>query len=144
MKDPHDDAKSELEARAKRTFDDSVDDIDASIRSRLTQARYAALAHAENGTAVSTGFRRYWLPAAGLAVATLIAALFVLPRVNGSAPGAPATFAEDMPMLLEPDSMELVEDLEFYASLGDDALDSNAPVNDADDPSLTIADPARS
>jgi hypothetical protein len=35
---------TELERRTKRVFDDSVAALDAATRSRLTQARYRALA----------------------------------------------------------------------------------------------------
>jgi hypothetical protein len=139
--------EDEFEASTKRVFDHSVQDMDAATRSRLTQARYAAVAGAEQHlSSLGGAVRRYWLPAGGLTAAAFVAASIVLPRVNdnalvGSTPGAAATLAEDMPMLMESDSVELVEDLDFYAALDDDTLSEDTHHDDA---SRTAADPAQS
>lgn len=96
-------------SKAKALFDDSVEGLDAESRSRLNRARQAALA--------ANGSRRpawvQWLPAAGVAVA----AVFAVVLWTGSRPGtvqAPATSATDFEILLNEDSLEMLEELEFY------------------------------
>ena len=63
----HDAGQSPIEARSRELFQESVDAMDMRLRSRLTQARHAAL------DAAAAGRRRPWLtrmgawtPAAGV------------------------------------------------------------------------------
>jgi len=96
--------------KAKQLFDASVDGLDGETRSKLYRGRQVALAE------LQAGGRRWsqWLPAGGVAVAA-VAALVVwtgsmqMPELD--APGV----ASDMEILLTEDSLEMLEDLEFYS-----------------------------
>ncbi len=110
-------SRTAFEQRSKALFDESVAELDGSIRSRLTQARHAALEGADTQ-------RRYrvWLPLAGLATAAAVTAFVVVPglRQQRTLPTSTAS-ADDMTLLLNSEDLELLEDMEFYAWLdGDD------------------------
>ena len=94
---------------AKALFDGSVDKLDASTLSTLNQGRHRALAKA---SAPPTQWLR-WVPAAGMATAALLAVMVVLPGPTVVEP-MPAAVS-DMEILLGEDSIEMLEDLEFYA-----------------------------
>jgi len=93
---------------AKTLFDASVDKLDAATLSTLNQSRQRALAglHAQ-----PTPWLR-WVPAAGVAAATLLAVMVILPD-PASVQVVPAAVM-DMEILLGEDSIEMLEDLEFY------------------------------
>ena len=93
----------------KRLFDASVDELDAATLSTLNQGRHRALAKAKEQP--EQWLR--WVPAAGIAVATLLAVMVILPG-PASVEVMPATVT-DMDILLGEDSIEMLEDLEFYA-----------------------------
>ena len=111
-----------LEVRSRALFQESVDGLDMATRSRLTQARHAALA--------ATG-RRAWIlrvpfltPAAGVTVAAALAfALwFATPLGNhhgGMSADAQSNF-EDLDLVASSeegsgDAMEMLQDdIEFY------------------------------
>ena len=100
----------EFSAAARRLFDESVDNLDAATLSRLNRGRQAALAEA------ATGPKRWlqWAPAGGLAAATALA--FVLWSGNSQiAEFEPPAAVSDMEILLTEDSLEMIEDLEFYS-----------------------------
>jgi len=93
---------------AKTLFDESVDGLDAATLSTLNHSRQRALAEAH---AQPTPWLR-WVPAAGIAAATLLAVMVILPdQANIEAVTAEVT---DMEILLGEDSIEMLEDLEFY------------------------------
>ena len=94
---------------AKTLFDESVDKLDASTLSTLNQIRQRALAEAH--TQPSQWLR--WVPAAGIAAATLLVVMVILPDPASIQP-VPAEVT-DMEILLGEDSIEMLEDLEFYA-----------------------------
>ncbi len=97
-----------LAQEAKIVFDASVDELDAATLSTLNQSRQRALAgvHAQ-----PTPWLR-WVPAAGMAAAALLAVMVILPDpANIQALPAAVT---DMEILLGEDSIEMLEDLEFY------------------------------
>lgn len=136
-------ANREFEARTKQVFDASIEQMDARTRSRLTQARHAAVAQLEirNGARTRYWTRRYWMPAAGLVVATVFVIVVMMPRMAAREPAATATLADDdMPLLLDSDNVEMLEDMEFYAWLDDAALDAET----TDDAGGRPVDPARS
>ncbi len=95
--------------KAKSLFDDSVDSLDAATLSTLNQRRHRALE--ELNTSHSPLWR--WAPAAGVTAAVLVAVLVTLPGQQGI-DTLPASVA-DMEILLGEDSIEMLEDLEFYA-----------------------------
>jgi hypothetical protein len=135
-------ARTDFENRTKAVFDDSVGELNANVRSRLTQARHAAIAELEQTS--RSPLRRAWMPAAGLVAAALIAALIFVPGLNRTLRSPDAPLADDdMPILLDSDDVELVEEMEFYAWLDNEALLDTQP--EAREPANPqSADPARS
>lgn len=93
----------------KKLFDESVDALDAETLSKLNRGRHAALAELDTGRAQLMR----WAPAAGVAAAVVVAVMLALPQTTVDT-ALPAT---DMDILLGEDSIEMLEDLEFYAWL---------------------------
>lgn len=126
-----DDRKFEEHARA--VLDESVTRVSARVRSRLNQARHAALAE------IQTRERRsFWRmpaimgPAGGVAAAAVVAVLFMY---RGGEHGLPTTAGgqagyEDIELLSDKDGLDLLEnwDGSFYewAASQDDEGDSEA------------------
>lgn len=110
MNEPLDEER--LKARAKELFDESVERLDAATLSRLNQGRQQALAEIRvSGTG---GQWVRWVPAGGLAAAVVVAV--VLWQGTPVEPGAPAAgTATDFEILLGEDSLDMLEDLEFYS-----------------------------
>lgn len=72
-----------LEQRARMLFQDSVENLDMRMRSRLTQARHAAL----NATGRDrAGFMRkkWWMPAAGVTAAAVLGAVLWIGMPRGT------------------------------------------------------------
>ncbi|MDB6083330.1 MAG: hypothetical protein JWN43_1211, partial [Gammaproteobacteria bacterium] len=67
-------AQSALEDRSRGLFHESVEGLDMRVRSRLTQARYAALEAVASGRRPWFSPRRVWTPAAGVTAAALLGA----------------------------------------------------------------------
>ncbi|HXB17776.1 MAG TPA: hypothetical protein VNV40_02970 [Steroidobacteraceae bacterium] len=124
---------TEFERNARVVLEESVRRIDARTRSRLNQARHAALA--------AGGRRRAWwssftlMPAAGAIAAALLVAVVLWHREPaGTQPLAldgqhPAV--EDMELLTDNDSIDLIEgwDGSFYewaAAQSDAGAESNS------------------
>jgi hypothetical protein len=120
MKDPE--RQEELAKRAKDLFDESVDGLDAATLSRLNQGRQRALAELD-GRASHQGLWLRWVPVTGVAAAVLVTVMVI----NGQAPGDPPVTASDFEMLLEEESLEMLDDLEFYTwlELADAEADGN-------------------
>lgn len=109
---PGDEKRAE---QARRLLDESVEDLDAATLSRLNQARQQALEAA--GHRAYARWAWWAVPAGGLAAA-FFAAVIWLPRP--AVDGAPALPMEDMEILVNADSLEMLEDLEFFMWLDDD------------------------
>ena len=96
---------------AKARFDESTEGLDAATLSALNRSRQRALEAA--------GARRpavmRWVPATGVAVAVLVAVMVVEPG-NPGVDALPAG-ADDMDILLGEESIEMLEDLDFYAAI---------------------------
>jgi len=107
--------------QAKTHFDKSVADLDGATRSKLNQGRQAALAEA------GSGGQRWlsWAPATGVAAAALLAVALMTgnPSTEQLLQPGPDT---DIEILLTEDSLEMLEDLEFYSWIDLDE-DGNAP-----------------
>jgi hypothetical protein len=112
---------TELESKARAAFDESVENLDAEIRSRLNRARQAALAGGEPARAPVW---RSWAPAGAIAAAVMAAVLWRMPgandasqvQINGEAP------IEIVELAAEGDDFELLsEDPEFYTWVADQA-----------------------
>lgn len=112
-------AVTEFERNARVVLEESVRRIDAGTRSRLNQARHAALAAAARR-------RGFWgsftlMPAAGAVAAAVLVAVVLWqhePRVTAPlVPGeAQRAAVEDMDLLTDNDSIDLMEgwDGSFY------------------------------
>jgi hypothetical protein len=105
-----------LEERAQGLLRASAEQLDGTTRSRLTQARHAALAasqqHQDKGWS--------WLmPAAGAAAAAIVAVV-LLNRPQEVAPAeqvAATVEADELDIVTSEDSLEFYRDVEFYAWL---------------------------
>jgi hypothetical protein len=109
-------AGEEFAQQAKQHFDNSVEGLDAATRSRLNRGRQAALAELGRGRPAWV----QWIPAAGVAAA----AIFAVVLWTGNQPIdeiTPAASATDFEILLTEDSLEMIEDLEFYSWIELDA-----------------------
>lgn len=124
MNEPTDvDANEEFAAQAKEQFDDSVERLDAAALSRLNQGRHAALEQLHSGRPAITWGR--WVPASGVVAAALITVIVMRgPNVES----IPAEVASDFEILLEGESLEMFEDLEFYSWLDDVDMEANGNV----------------
>ena len=123
MKKPLD--EEQLSAQAKVLFDESVERLDAATLSRLNQGRQKALQEIDAaGPAVQWA---RWVPAGGLAAAAVVAVVVWqgMP-VEHSAPAAGSP--TDFEILLSEDSLEMLEDLEFYSWMDAANLDSGGDV----------------
>jgi len=111
-----------LEERSRALFQDSVERIDMRTRSRLTQARHAALEAAERARP-----RAWFLRMPVLTSAATVAAAMVLgvslwvhaPAVHHATPADAANF-EDLDIVASSDNSQdnvemLQDDLDFYA-----------------------------
>jgi hypothetical protein len=103
---------SDLEKRTHEVLDESAARLDGRTRSRLTQARHAALAQLEQHPT-----RRRWrtYAPAGLAMAAAVLAVMVYTGHPGQVPGA--VVIEDSEILADveaPDFTEDSEDVDFY------------------------------
>ncbi|HYB65871.1 MAG TPA: hypothetical protein VEC59_11505 [Steroidobacteraceae bacterium] len=130
-----DESLTQFERDARVVLDESVRRIDGRTRSRLNQARHAALA------ATGTRRRAWWgsftlMPAAGAVAAALLVAVVLWHREPAGTPpvalGAPhAAAVEDMDLLTDNDSIDLIEgwDGSFYewaAAQSDAGAESNS------------------
>jgi hypothetical protein len=113
---PVNEALTDFERNARRVLEESVTRIDARTRSRLNQARQAALAAAAPR-------RRWWssftlMPAAGAVAAAVLVAVVLWHRQPGpeaSPLDARATPVEDMDLLADSEGLDLMgEDGSFY------------------------------
>ena len=121
MTKPSDEDK--LARQAKALFDDSVESLDAATLSRLNQGRQQALAELDRTR--SYGHWSRWVPATGVAAAAVVAV--VVWQGNPTEVPAPAAMT-DFEILLSEDSLEMIEDLEFYSWVGAAELETNGNV----------------
>ncbi|MDH5618764.1 MAG: hypothetical protein OEZ11_08985 [Gammaproteobacteria bacterium] len=110
----------QLAQEAKALFDASVDELDAATLSRLNRSRHRALEAAHSPRSALLRFA----PAAGVAAAVLIAVMVALPGPR-QVEVMPAAVA-DLDILLGEDSIEMLEELEFYSWL--DVIDEGDDV----------------
>jgi hypothetical protein len=119
---------SEFEMRTRALLEDSVQRVDGRIRSRLNQARHAAI---EEATRRRTSFwRRFTLmPAAGAVAATVLVAFVLWPHSHpGDLEGSGRPGVDDLDLIADSDALDLVSDEtdtgQFYEWAVDQA-DSN-------------------
>jgi hypothetical protein len=111
-----------FEMRSRALFQDSVEGLDMRIRSRLTQARSAAMAAAAKRRPWWFGWK-VWTPAAGVTAAAILgAALWLgspLGHQGGSLADAQSNF-EDLDLVASTeegsaDAMDMLQDdIDFY------------------------------
>ena len=101
----------DFERRSRAAFDASIDAVDMRTRSRLTQARHAALDAAAGGRRPFAGVRlTFWAPALGA-----VAALVVGIALWTSRPSADVSGFEDLELVASNEQMDLLQDdPEFY------------------------------
>jgi hypothetical protein len=123
-----DTAQSALETRSRTLFRESVDGLDMRVRSRLTQARHAALSAAASANRRPWFLRMpLWTPAAGVTAAAVLGAALWFGIPSGSLLGHHGVSAsdgqpnlEDLDMVASSDgnsgdALEMLQDdLEFY------------------------------
>jgi hypothetical protein len=106
---------SEFEQRTRELLEESAGRLDGRTRSRLTQARHAALAQLEKP---ARGAWQSYFPA-GAGAAAILAVVFWMaqsPDQPGAVPGTGGAL-EDIDLLADADAPDFVvdgEDLEFY------------------------------
>ena len=105
----------------KEAFDRSVDGLDAATLSRLNRGRQAALA--ETARPGRQWIR--WMPATGVAAAVLLAVFTLRGAGEIDFIAAPAT---DLDILLSEESIEMLEELEFYSWLDTQELEGDGDV----------------
>ncbi len=111
-----------LEERSRAVFNGSVENLDMRIRSRLTQARHAALDQAAANKRSWLWRRVWWTPAAGVTAAAVLGAVLWMGSPLGhhtvSLPDAQSNL-EDLDIVASSDdsgdAMEMLQDdLDFY------------------------------
>ena len=123
MSKPMDEDK--LAKQAKALFDDSVDDLDAATLSKLNQGRQRALAELDNTRPYGQWSR--WVPATGVAAAAVVAVVVWQGTPTETEVPAASTMT-DFEILLSEDSLDMIEDLEFYSWVGSAELETNGNV----------------
>jgi len=120
-----DPADAALAKRSRTLFHDSVEGVDFATRSRLTQARHAALAAAGAKTRPRWLLMTIWKPAAGVAAAALLGVALWFGPLSGNLSGSHGmadnqTNLEDLDIVAssDPGSGDAIEmlqdDIEFY------------------------------
>ena len=110
----------EFERRTREWLERGVARIDERTRSRLTQARFAAVEEAGRARRrfwhTSVGAGRVLVPAGALAAVLLVAMLQFTGRGGRPATVAPTTALEDVELLADGEALELIEDWDigFY------------------------------
>jgi hypothetical protein len=108
---------SALEARARALFERSVENLDGKTRSRLNQARQAALEELRG--AHKRPWRSAWVPVgSGLAVAVL--AVWMTVGEQARQPNENGVPVDDLELFAEVPTLDLLRDVEFYAWMAED------------------------
>ena len=110
-----------LEESTKLLFDESVSSLDPQTRSKLTQARYRALEELEGSA--PAGWRPRWIPAGVLAAGVLVVVMLWQgqPAVSPDTPAFDVAALSDLEIILGDGDLELLQELEFYAWLDEQA-----------------------
>lgn len=126
MSKDKDNDNEQLAERAKATFDASVERLDAATLSRLNQGRHAALRELDRRHWI-TGRGVLWLPATGIAAAAMVA-LVISRGPDDLGAAADVVTTSDFELLLQDESLEMLEDLEFYSWLDAEDFEANGNV----------------
>jgi negative regulator of sigma E activity len=105
---------AEFEKRTQEVLEESAGRLDGRTRSRLTQARHAALAQ------LAQPARHWWrayVPAGAAAAAAVLAVVIWSGQPPGNHPTPVVSPVEDLELLADAEAQDFVddgEDLEFY------------------------------
>lgn len=99
-------------AKAKQLFDQSVQGLDAQAQSRLNRGRHAALEQLRPGAGSVRWLR--WAPAVGVAAAAVVAVVMLSNRAPVDSLAAPGEL-RDFEILMTDESLEMLQELEFYS-----------------------------
>jgi hypothetical protein len=114
----------EFAEKVQQALDDSADHIDELTLSRIRAARANAVSAADKQRMPDLG----WIPAGSLATVLIaVLAVYLFSQEQGDIPSA--INVNDMEMLSSVESLELLDDLEFYQWLElelDEELESSA------------------
>jgi hypothetical protein len=102
---------SEFEQRLRALLQESTEELSGHVRSRLTQARHAALG--KLGVAQRAPLWQRWAPAGAAASVVLLALLFTGGHLGAPTPVAVASVAspiDDLELLADSDAFELTQD----------------------------------
>ncbi len=108
--------RTPFEKRTQEVLGESTSRLDGRTRSRLTQARHAALEQFDR-PARATAWRTYVPAGAAAAVAVLAVMIWSGPRGVDSLPVAQASAVDDLELLADVDAPDFASDaadLEFY------------------------------
>jgi len=108
---PDDEELERFEKRARALLEESVARIDARTRSRLNQARHAALDAAARRRRTPR-WRSFGLaPAAGVVAALALAIVLWAPRHGQMLPGAegPSSAVEDLDLVADGETFDLIQ-----------------------------------
>ena len=113
---PVEEPVTQFERNARHVLDESVQRIDARTRSRLNQARQAAVAEAARGSALAwlhRAFTRQALMPAGAAAAAALVVVFMLSgghHLTQAVADTPANALDVLDLVTDDDAMNLLED----------------------------------
>lgn len=124
MNTPKDNETDKLSERAKALFDDSVEQLDGATLSQLNQRRQAALAELSDASPARQWLR--WAPVTGMAAAAVVAVVVLRSTGGVDEPVLPGDIT-DFEILISEDSLEMIEELEFYSWL--DTIEAESPDN---------------
>lgn len=130
---------TDFEHRLQALLEESVQRVGGRARSRLTQARHAALAEAARGSRwrplralVWSRPRLLWMPTVGAMAATVLVAFVLWPHAPPGYPGVEAspTNVEDLDLVADREGMDLMQsgDGQFYEWAMAQADDGDQPV----------------
>jgi hypothetical protein len=115
---PEDEELERFEKRTRALLEESVARIDARTRSRLNQARHAALEAAARPRRTALWRSLGFAPAAGVMAALALALVLWAPRPGQMLPGAegPPSAVEDLDLVADGETFDLIQqdDGSFY------------------------------
>jgi negative regulator of sigma E activity len=118
MSEPNEPNSTDFERRARAVLEAGTDRLDGRVRSKLTQARYAALAALEPPATRAAWSR--WMPAGAVAATVLVAFVALVnrsPDPNLAPTADRLTAFDDLEILADGDEFEfadLSDDYAFY------------------------------
>ncbi len=112
--------QNDLESRTRVVFDASDDALDGRTRSKLTRARHAAIEELRHSA------RRPWQRASVALGGLSAAVLAVWVAVGQFTPATPAEIVlDDIELVADAPSLELLEEVEFYAWVARERADGS-------------------